>query len=453
MRKINFDAPLKVAVVSSAQDRMPRPPVIDQITQLLQDDDILHTYSADEFGDCADESFDLCFVCDACGESPILPDILAANKIPSLAIEPFCCFHPYHAAFYRKIEQLGGIRLPAFTPDEIAASIKAVRARKALRGMRLLVINERAEKQTEIKLFSAACIAQTGIEIIIKSTNELKQRVAEYCDKSADEELVRWRRDIIEENDELSEAHMRQLAKLYMAQRDMLEDAGAIGVTTDDIGGFLRVDASDIMPNASYGILVHDGYLACEEADIQVLVTELLLYAGTGGHPTMSNIYYAYRNCFDALDGGVKDYTCELEKLDTLQSFEDNHLTLAHFGSSGILPPNMMQEKRYRIRLCPSGVWKNQSMIVSTPELGKVVLARLSADCSCIHAVYGEVDGLGLGEKYGWYRGRWFIKIPSARDFAEKCLHQHYAVGADLENHLVLKVLTEQLTGMKFIGT
>ncbi len=120
-------------------------------------------------------------------------------------------------------------------------------------------------------------------------------------------------------------------------------------------------------------------------------------------------------------------------------------------SASGVLPPGMMEEDRYLVReTVPS--WPGQSMVVSTPRLGPVILARLAGDCSGLHAVYGEADSLGFGDKYGWYRGRWFIKLPSMEDFARKCLHQHYAIGRDTGDRLALEVLTEKLLRLELGG-
>jgi hypothetical protein len=245
----------------------------------------------------------------------------------------------------------------------------------------------------------------------------------------------------------MDESHMRQVAKLYLAEKAMLEETGAIGITPDDIGGFLTLSERHIMPNVTYGPLVFEGYLAAEEGDIEVLVTELLLYAGLGAHPTMSNIYYAYRDAFSALQDH-RQYTSEMELADCRQCLADNHVTAAHFSASGVLPPTMMEEPRYKVRETMP-FWPGESMIVSTPKLGPVVLARLNGDASAFHAVSGEADGLGPGDKYGWYRGRWFIKVPSAKDFAAKCLHQHYAIGPNPAGRRILDVLTRQLLGLR----
>jgi hypothetical protein len=242
---------------------------------------------------------------------------------------------------------------------------------------------------------------------------------------------------------------MRQVAKLYLAQRAMLDETGAVGITPQDIGGFLTIPNPVAMPNVSYGPLAADGFLVCEEGDIEVLTTELLLYAGLGAHPTMSNIYFAYRDRFTALDS-YEHYNSEMELADCRQCLADGHVTAAHFSTSGVLPPGMMMEDRYRVReALPS--WPGQSMIASTPKLGPVVMGRLSTDASAIHYVAGVADGLGLGDRYGWYRGRWFIRVPDARDFAERCLFQHYAIGPVPGSTDALDILCKTILGLRLV--
>jgi hypothetical protein len=65
--------------------------------------------------------------------------------------------------------------------------------------------------------------------------------------------------------------------------------------------------------------------------------------------------------------------------------------------------------------------------------------------------VTGEADGLGSGDQYGWYRGRWFIRIPDARDFAERCLHQHYAIGPIPDSTDALETLCARVLGLRSV--
>lgn len=381
----------------------------------------------------------------ACGSTPLAAE-LNRLSIPCLTMDPPLCFHPYHAAFQKAVAG-GGILLPSRNRRDIAASLQALRARKRLAGNRLLVVllQDEGFRADEVSAFADGCGRHLGVEILRRSVKELEERAGAHDDAAADRELARWYAGVMEEPRELDRAHMRQVAKLYLAERGMLEETGAAGITVEDMGGFLF--AGKTMPNVSYGALAFDGYLACEEGDIEALASELLLLRGLGAAPTMSNIYLAYRDRFDAL-ASPDDYTARQEEEDFRQCVAENRLTAAHFSGSGVLPPNMMEEARYRVReTLPS--WPGQSMVIGTPKLGPVVLGRLNPDASGIHWVRGEADGLGLGDRHGWYRGRWYIRVPSVPDFMDRCLHQHYAIGPENERWQVLDILTEKLLGLR----
>jgi hypothetical protein len=444
---MRFDLNLRAAVISAEKAR-PGEKHLKTIRGFLKKDDELLMLTKDEFQTAS--SFDMAFFTDICGSTP-LSRMVSLRKTPSLAIEPYGGFHPYHAAFYRDIEKNGGIVLPANDPDEITDSIQAVRSGKALGRMKLIVADPGDDpfRIEEIKHFIQNCRKKLGVEIILRSTDEIKEKAKGYDSRTVDRELAGWYAHILEGPGEMDGNHMRQVARLYLAQRDLLEETGAVGITTNEIKGFLSLNRPEIMPNVSYGILVHDGYLVAEEGDIQILTTELLLYAGLGIHPTMSNIYLGYRDRFDALSH-YSEYTEEMELEDFRQCITDGHLTAAHFSASGVLPPNMMEEERYRVRQALPA-WPGQSMVVSTPKPGPLILARLSSDTTGIHIVNGEADKRSFGDQYGWYRGRWFIKLADISDFIQKCRHHHYALVQNTGKANVLETLVSKLLELEQI--
>jgi len=122
------------------------------------------------------------------------------------------------AAFYRELEQRGGIRLPANTPEEIASSVRAVRARKALRNKKLIVVESSANvrQQEELRRFAAGARDRLGVEIVIREISEMKARAAATDDAAADRELKRWYAEVLEGPGEMNDAHMRQVATSTM---------------------------------------------------------------------------------------------------------------------------------------------------------------------------------------------------------------------------------------------
>jgi hypothetical protein len=442
--RIDFESSLRAAV-TSATNRPPSQGHLDVVRGSLAKADTMDVVDAAALQPGA--AFDVVFVTGACGPTP-LADTLCRAGLPALCIDPHRGFHPYHAALYHDLKRGGGTALPAELPESIDRSVRAVRRFRALRGTRLIVADPGNDepRNEQIRLFTAAARTRLGVEILIRTTDELKERAAGIGDADAKTELSRWYTELFDGPGEMDETHMVQVARLYLAQRAMLEEAGAVGITPHDIKGFLLIDPPEVMPNVSYGPLVCDGYVVCEEADIEALTTELLLVAGLGTHPTMSNIYFLFRDQFGTL-ATHDEYTHDMELADTRQCFEDNHVTISHFSTSGVLPPDMMEESRYTVREALPA-WPGQSMIASTPKLGPVALARLDDDAAGIHLEYGEADGLGFGDHLGWYRGRWFVRLPDAGDFADRCLHQHYVIARDSGEHEVLETLLHTLLGI-----
>jgi hypothetical protein len=431
-----FDVPIRAAAISSWSDK-PGSEKVALCRSFLKTDDVLDSVTPDKL---AGGGYDMVFVTEICGRT-MLPPKVAAAGLPALCLEPHRGYHPYHAGFYRELRALGGTVLPAWLPEDTAASIRAVRRRRALRGMKVLVIEPRGngDRHAQLHAFDRACRERMGLEIVVRDTDELKERAARHEDRAADAELARWYAEVFDGPGEAAPAYLRDSARLYLAEKEMLAETGAVGITVQDIGAFLTIPQPVTMPNLSYGPLIFDGYLACEEGDAEVLATEFLLQAGLGARPTMSNIYFSFRDRFSAL-ASYKDYTAEMELADCRQCFEDNRITAAHFSTSGVLPPEMMVEPRYTIRkTVPS--WPEQAMISATPKLGPVVMARLGELAQDMHVEYGEADGRGQGDQYGWYRGRWFIRLNSTREFAGRCAHHHYAIAPDSGDHRCLETL------------
>jgi len=439
-----FDVPIRAAAISSWSDK-PGDANLAACRTFLKPGDTLEAVLP---GQLSGGGYDMVFVTQVCGFSSLPPKVAAAG-VPALCLEPYRGYHPYHAGFYRELRALGGTALPAWLPEDTEASVQAVRRRSALRGMKLLAVEPRGTgvRLAQLQAFDRACRERFGIEIVVRDTDELKERAGRYDDRAADAELARWYAEVFEGPGEADTAYLRDAARLYLAEKEMLAETGAVGITPQDIGAFLTIPKPVTMPNLSYGPLAFEGYLVCEEGDAEALATELLLQAGLGTRPTMSNIYFAYRDRFSAL-ASYKDYTAEMELADCRQCFEDNRITAAHFSASGVLPPEMMVESRYKIRkTAPS--WPEQAMISATPKLGPVVLGRLGEQARDMHVEYGEADGHGLGDQYGWYRGRWFIRLNSTREFAARCVHHHYAIAPDHGDHRCLETLLYGLLRME----
>lgn len=433
------------AAVLTSSGQAPDPQRIRWLNPLFAEEDRLVAAPVDALEGLRP---DLAIVLGVVGSTPVAGP-LAELRIPCMAVDPYLVFPPFHGAFYRQIEQGGGIVLPALDPGQIAQSLEALRAAQAVRGSKLVVVDAHEEdfRADEVAAFARGAAAW-GVEVIRRPVAELDERAASYADAAAEAEIARWQADIVSDV-EMDEAHMRQIARLCLAERAMLNETGACGITVEDIGAYYLVEPRKIMPNATYGILAHDGFLACEEGDVEVLASELLLWRGLGKHPSMSNLYLAYRDAYDGL-ASYKDYTHEQHQADYRQCLADNRVTISHFSACGVLSPDMMEEDRYRLREALPG-WPGQSMVCGTPRLGPVVMARLSADAGGLHWVPGEADRrtVGEAERFGWYRCRYFVRLPDMVDFIGRCQHHHYAIGPENGRREVLRTLVERVLGLR----
>ncbi|HEY3331545.1 MAG TPA: hypothetical protein VGK19_16055 [Capsulimonadaceae bacterium] len=420
--------------------------VATALGKLLRSDDRYEIGDIDRIK--ADPTWDLIIVWEPCGWHKAARPV-AESGIPCFPLAPPLVYHPYAASFISEVRERGGMLLPAIDEPTVAASIMAVRARQTLASMRLLVVNanEGNVLAEQVQEFSTRCKERLGIAVDRRSAIDLNAIADSQSDAAVDAEWQRWLAELLIDGGEMGEAHMRQVLRLYLAERALLAEHQADGITVDDIGAFLMAPGRPVMPNSSYAALAHDGFLCCEEGDIQALATEAVLRSSLGAHPTMSNIYMAYRDAMNALVEG-EPYNPEFEAQDFAQCLADDHLVAAHFSTSGVLPPNMMVEERYRIRETYPA-WRGQSMTAATPRLGPVVLARLGSEADMVHLVSGVVDECRMDDTKGWYRGRWMIKIPSALSFVENAIHQHYAIGPENGRAQVLDILTKDVLRLR----
>ena len=256
------DVSLNIAVVG--RPKRSKSQKAEVIEAVIGERDSLEFVSGDELAAGAGR-FDMAIAMDVVGPNPLSGE-LAEARIPSMAMSSYHAFHPYHAAFYRDLERAGGVALPAWDPEQIAAALHAVRARKRLRSACLLVvdIHEEGFRAEHRQTFTAGAKEHLGVEIHRRPVAELVERAAAFDDERADRELDRWYAEVLEGPGEMDPAHMRQAARLYLAEREMIDETGAVGITVDDIHGFLTIPEPMVMPNVSYGPLVFDGLLAAE---------------------------------------------------------------------------------------------------------------------------------------------------------------------------------------------
>ncbi len=355
-------------------------------------------------------------------------DHLAKAAMPMVLTDSPLVFHPFQAPLRHQLQRRGAVVLPADRPASIAASIRAVAARRQLRLSRVLLCTAPARNEGEQdshKRMDAAVFERLGVTVIRRPVGELQQRAARVPDEPARETLNHWRRTLIGNVDpHLPEAHLLDVARLYQAEKALLAEARANALGVEEFAPFLFEHKA--MPNVTYAILKDEGITCTEEADLPCLLTEMLLAAVQRQQVTMSNIYTAYRHEFERQPDGP--YTPEQQRADYEQCRQDQCAVVAHFSTAGSLPRNMMAEERYDIvETLPA--WPGQSMVAARPRTQPVLLARLWEECERID-LFGPCDVVDARQdpRWGWYRGRWLVRLPAFDVFAAQSIHTHYAI-------------------------
>jgi len=384
--------------------------------------------------------------CDAVALSAPLsvPDyapIIAGLDKPVLLLEPFCAFHPYQATARTALECEGTIVLPTDTPEAIIASVRAIDARRRLHRSTALLFVAEPDKHADL---ARTARARLGVKVEIRDVGDLKQQAKNIPDAVAVDTLARWKEDKISKIVDVSDAHLVEVARLYHAQKHMLEHAGAVALGVEEFAPFLFQKLP--MPNVTYALLKDEGIVCTEEADLGCLLTQLVWKTATGQQNTMSNIYMAYRSEFENRPEGT-DYTHEMELADFRECLRDNCVVISHFSTAGSLPRNMMVEDKWEIRET-KGAWPGQSMVYSTPRRGAVSLSRFTDNFEELHIYPGEVADVRKHDHLHWYTCRWMVRLSSTRRFIDTAVNHHYAI---VPGHpeAVLRTLTEKLLGIR----
>ncbi len=380
--------------------------------------------------------------------------LLQAMPRPVLVMKRPLMWHPYDAQAKPYLEAWGCPLLPSDSRTSLEASLAALTARKRLQLDRLLVYVQ-GENVAPEQEAAAPLAARLGCGLEVRDVAELQGRAAEVSDAEAREVLARWRDEVLASAAQtLPEAHLVEVAKLYLAEKAAATECGATALTIREFEPFLFRGRA--MPNVTYAILKNEGILTAEEGDVGVLATQVLLRAATGLPNTMSNVYMAWRDAYDAVPATVVarrridedgvTYTRAMEREDFEQCRRERVVVASHFGSAGSLPLEMMVEDRYEL-IETTPAWPGQSMLLSTPRLGPVVLGRIGREALDLDLFIGKgIEVLRL-ERDDWYRLRWLIRTDTEA-FIAKARHHHWAVAQPPDGQ-ALALLVETLLGME----
>jgi hypothetical protein len=226
--------------------------------------------------------------------------------------------------------------------------------------------------------------------------------------------------------------------------RQLVDEHHANAMAVLDFEPFLFMKQA--MPNLAHTALRSEGITTAEEGDLVMLITQLLLSAVHKQQAMMANVYLAYRDQWER-NKTHGEYHPDDEAADFAQCVSDQTAVLCHYGTAGIVPPNMTDDKHYRVvETLPC--WKGQSMTFAIPRTGDVLLSRLDENNKQLHVYPGKVTQTFDDPDGAWCRGRWYVNLPGINHFVDHAFSAHYAICMQPQPH-ALQTLC-QLLGLEY---
>ncbi|MBN2151452.1 MAG: hypothetical protein JW839_08405 [Candidatus Lokiarchaeota archaeon] len=155
---------------------------------------------------------------------------------------------------------------------EIASRVNLVRAVKALRREKLLVVRPPSSAKGG---WGEQAKRKLGIDVEITDYKRLLERYEQQDEQSVKAIANNWIQKA-ERVVEPSEAEIQRSARLYLACKDVMREAKATAITIDCLGGFARNDLP-AYPCLGFAQLNDEGAMGVCEADVKTAIAEILV--------------------------------------------------------------------------------------------------------------------------------------------------------------------------------
>lgn len=350
---------------------------------------------------------------------------------PLMIADQSLVYHPYQGALRHTLKQLGYTVMSAEDPTRIVTSLTALQARKWIASSTLLMVcdpNDPHPMRSGIQTRADALHKLTGARVIVIPVDRIKIMASQVTDNLAGQVWDQWKQTLVSEIDPtLTKEHLLDVARLYVAMRQLIDEHDANAMAVQEFEPFLFQGLA--MPNVAYAALRAQGITTAEEGDLTMLITQMLMAAVNQQQAMMVNFYLGYRDAWEAnKDHG--SYSPEAIAADYHQAVSESTATLCHFGTAGTVPPNMTDNEKYDVvQTRPS--WVGQSMTLAFPKLGEVACARLDEQSHELHVYPGKVTRVFNDPQGGWYRARWYVKLDDMQHFVDQSFSAHYALAYD----------------------
>lgn len=349
-------------------------------------------------------------------------------RCPVTMVDPSMVFHSYQGAARHMFRERGVTVLPAEDAQRVAQSFAALRARNWLKQSTMLMVCDPDDKHPmrgDVQARAASLHQLTGVKVVVIPVSRLQLMASQVTDSIARKVWEHWRETLISEVDEaLSEAHLLDVARLYVGMRQLVDEHQANAIAVQEFEPFLFVKKA--MPNIAATALRAEGITTAEEGDLTMLITQMLLASVNQQQAMMANVYLGYRDAWEA-NKTHGQYPPQAIAADYHQSVAQSTVMLCHFATAGNVPRSMTDDAKYRVvQTLPS--WIGQSMTFAIPRLGDAMLARLDENTQELHVYPGTVTQTYDDPDGGWYRGRWLMKLQDINHFVDHAFSAHYAV-------------------------
>ena len=362
--------------------------------------------------------------------------LFADVRCPVMMMDPSMVFHPYQSSARHVLRQRGLDVLPAEDPQRIVASFTALRAKAWLKNSTAIVISVHDNPHPmcgDVEARAKVLQEMTGVHVVAIPAARLQALAKQVPLTAAQQVWEHWHETLISDVDPaLSQDHLLDVARLYVAMHQLIDEHLANAITVQEFEPFLFQKKA--MPNVAYAALRAQGITTSEEGDVAVLISQLLLASVSQQQAMMANIYLGFRDAWEVDKKPVP--TDKAIAADYHQSLAEDTVMLCHFATAGTVPRCMTDDAKYRVvQTLPC--WEGQSMTFALPKLGDAVLCRLEEASSQLHVYPGQVTKTYDDSQGGWYRGRWLMKLDDIQHFVDHAFSAHYAIGMNYQQQAI----------------
>jgi hypothetical protein len=322
---------------------------------------------------------------------------------------------------------LGSYGVKVIAPANLESTLKACKAialKKQLKQSKLLVYQDNPGEGFQAEIFKRfywwedECIQSLekkfGVQVVKKSFEALGAYAQSLSDEAARQVWAKWEERIPVAD--LSERQILSAVKVYMALKEELDqdpDIIAAGINCLNESHF-----SDTTPCLAWNMLYEERNLAwgCE-ADLVVMLTEVLLDKALGVPFMMTNLY-------PFLMGMAALKHENIPHFPEVDSEFENHILTAHCGYLGVVPQSFSTEWTLRKKVLAI-VNDNATAIDARMAEGEMTLVKLVPPFDKLSVIEGQITKYAQFTNSDCLNGA-VLKVPNGKRMMNELASHHY---------------------------